>query len=166
MELHHHAQELSEVENAHPLIFKPPGATGYRLHQDIPLGWKGFPQSFLTVLIPIDALSRENGCTEVFAGYHSGHLSQNSTEYMLPDELVEETRRVPLELEPGDIAVFHGLTPHRSAPNRSSGMRRTLYVSYNALSEGGDQRAVHYEEFQTKMRQRLEAQSSESIFFK
>ena len=148
------------------LIFKPPGATGYRLHQDIPLAWKAFPQSFVTVLIPIDALSTENGCTEVFAGYHSEHLSKNPSEYMLPDELVDETRRVNLELEPGDIAVFHGLTPHRSAPNRSSGMRRTLYVSYNAMSEGGDQRAAHHDEFQIKMRQRLEAQSSEPVFFK
>ncbi len=148
------------------LIFKPPGATGYRLHQDIPLGWKGFPQSFVTVLIPIDASSTGNGCTEVFAGYHSGHLSSNPSEYMLPDELVDETRRVNLELEPGDIAVFHGLTPHRSGPNRSGGMRRALYVSYNAISEGGDQRAAHYAEFQSKTRQRLEAQSAEPVFFK
>jgi len=148
------------------LIFKPPGATGYRLHQDIPLGWKGFPQSFVTVLIPIDASSTGNGCTEVFAGYHSGYLSSNPGEYMLPDELVDEARRVNLELEPGDIAVFHGLTPHRSAPNRSGGMRRALYVSYNAISEGGDQRAAHYTEFQSKTRQRLESQSADPVFFK
>ena len=101
------------------LIFKPPGATGYRLHQDIPLGWEGFPQSFVTVLIPIDASSTGNGCTEVFGGYHSEHLPSDPREYMLPNDLVDETRRVNLELEPGDIAVFHGLTPHRSAPPRT-----------------------------------------------
>src|SRR5690349_1469742 len=35
------------------LIFKPPGAMGYRLHQDF-IAWPGFPRSFLTVLVPID----------------------------------------------------------------------------------------------------------------
>src|SRR5262249_1745336 len=56
------------------LIFKPPGALGYNLHQDIPRYWKGFPQTFLTVLIPIDAATEENGCTEVFSGYHHDSL--------------------------------------------------------------------------------------------
>src|SRR5579872_4532284 len=37
------------------LIFKPAGALGYNLHQDIPRYWAGFPRSFLTVLIPIDS---------------------------------------------------------------------------------------------------------------
>src|SRR6478672_8828643 len=36
------------------LIFKPPGVNGYGLHQDW-IAWPGFPRSFLTVLIPLDA---------------------------------------------------------------------------------------------------------------
>jgi len=148
------------------LIFKPAGAMGYRLHQDIPLGWKGFPKTFVTVLIPIDPLSPENGCTEVYSGYHSHHLSDNPAEYMLPDQAVDPARRVELILAPGDIAIFHGLTPHRSEPNRTHGMRRTLYVSYNAISDGGDQRAGHYVEFQDMLRKRLLAQSNEPVFFR
>ena len=70
------------------LIFKPPGATGYKLHQDIPLSWRGFPRSFATVLMPIDTLTRENGCTEVFSGYHADFLSDDPDNYMLPDETV------------------------------------------------------------------------------
>ena len=148
------------------LIYKLPGANGYRLHQDIPLAWTSFPKSFLTVLIPVDRLTRENGCTEVFRGYHDEFLNHDPQEYLLPDSLVDESRRADLELEPGDIAIFHGLTPHRSAPNHSTGMRRALYVSYNALSDGGDQRAAHYVEFQDRMRQRLLSQSDEPVFFK
>ncbi len=49
------------------LIFKPPGAMGYALHQDY-IAWPGFPRSFLTVLVPIDATNEQNGCTEVIAG--------------------------------------------------------------------------------------------------
>lgn len=148
------------------LIFKLPGATGYRLHQDIPLAWDSFPRSFITVLIPIDASSAQNGCTEVFRGYHGGFLSNDSGEYLLPDSAVKETRRVTLELEPGDVAIFHGLTPHRSGPNRSTGMRRALYLSYNATSDGGDQRTAHYAQFQTRMSQRLRQASDEPVFFR
>lgn len=148
------------------LIFKPPGVLGYKLHQDIPLAWNGFPRSFLTVLIPIDPSSEENGCTEVFSGYHDDFLCKDGSVYMLPDELVDVGRRTSLVLEPGDIAVFHGLTPHRSAPNRSDRMRRVLYVSYNAASDGGDQRESHYAEFRERMRQHRETTTSEPQFFK
>ena len=148
------------------LIFKPPGALGYKLHQDIPLAWNGFPRTFLTVLIPIDPSSEENGCTEVFSGYHHNFLSSDRAAYMLPDDLVDPTRRTPLILNPGDIAVFHGLTPHRSAPNRSKQMRRVFYVSYNAHSDGGDQRDAHYAEFRERMREHRRMTISEPIFFK
>lgn len=148
------------------LIFKPPGALGYRLHQDIPYGWAGFPRSFLTVLIPIDPSTEQNGCTEVFSGYHDDFLSKDSTVYMLSDDTVDVERGTYLSLEPGDIGIFHGLTPHRSAPNRSSQMRRVFYVSYNALSDGGDQRASHYAEFHERMRQRPNPKATESLYFR
>ena len=148
------------------LIFKPPGALGYKLHQDIPLAWKGFPRTFLTVLIPIDPSSEENGCTEVFSGYHGDFLSNDGATYMLPDDAVDVGRRTHLVLAPGDVAIFHGLTPHRSASNRSNQMRRVLYVSYNAVSDGGDQRDSHYAEFRERMRERLTPQATVPLFFK
>jgi hypothetical protein len=147
------------------LIFKPAGAKGYQLHQDIPAYWPGFPKSFVTILIPLDSCSPENGCTEVFKGYHHSHLSTSPQDYMLPEDIVDQSRKVNLILEPGDIAFFHGLTPHRSEPNKTSGMRRTFYVSYNALSEGGDQRTHHYQEFRQRMTQHLMSQSSEPVYF-
>ena len=148
------------------LIFKPAGALGYPLHQDIPQCWCGFPKSFLTVLIPIDPSSEENGCTEVFSGYHHGFLSNDPHAYMFPDDAVDSARRTKLVLDPGDVAIFHGLTPHRSDPNRSNEMRRVLYVSYNAWSEGGDQRAAHYADFRVKLGQHLATKTSEPLFFR
>lgn len=74
--------------------------------------------------------------------------------------------RVLLELDPGDVAVFRGLTPHQSAPNRSSQPRRAFYVSYNALSDGGDQRAGHYAQFQERMRARLAPTSAQPLYFR
>ncbi len=130
------------------LIYKPPGVKGYGLHQDW-IAWDGFPRSFLTVLVPFDPADRDNGCTVVYPGYHrAGPLSPPDGQYHeLPAGTVDEARAVPLVLEPGDVAVFGGFTPHRSDPNVSDRWRRQLYLSYNADSDGGDQRAKHYREF-------------------
>lgn len=148
------------------LIFKPPGATGYQLHQDIPLWWKDFPGTFLSVLIPVDPSSEENGCTEVFTGYHHDFLCSTPQDYMLPDSAVDAARRIPLILEPGDIAIFHGLTPHRSGPNRSSRMRRAFYVSFNAQSDGGDQHQQHYDQFHQFLKARRPADEQNAMFFR
>lgn len=130
------------------LIMKAPGMPGYGLHQDW-ISWPGFPRSFLTVLVPIDGADVENGCTEVFPGYHhNGTLSPEDGDYHeLPADAIDEARCVPLQLGPGDIAVFNGFVPHRSKPNCSERWRRQLYLSYNKFSDGGQQRTQHYEEF-------------------
>jgi hypothetical protein len=149
------------------LIFKTPGARGYDLHQDY-IAWPGFPRSFVTVLIAIDPAGPENGCTEVFPGYHrDGYLSPADGNYHpLPPETVDESKGVLLDLEPGDIAVFGCFTPHRSAPNRSDRWRRQLYLSYNASSEGGDRRAEHYREFHEWLKARYAEYGKTNVYFR
>ena len=59
------------------LIFKPPGAKGYGLHQDY-ISWESFPKTFVTVIVAIDPADADNGATEVFPGLHTrahGHSS-------------------------------------------------------------------------------------------
>ncbi len=148
------------------LIYKPPGMKGYGLHQDW-IAWPGFPTSFLTVLVPFDAADMDNGCTEVFPGYHhQGSLSPKDGQYHeLPADAVDEARCVPLELQPGDVAVFGGFTPHRSAPNRSDRWRRQLYLSYNKRSDGGDQRDKHYEEFHRWLRGKYAEYNKLDVYF-
>src|SRR5262245_46764848 len=130
------------------LIFKRPGVTGYALHQDY-ISWKEFPQSFITVIVAIDPTHAGNGATEVFPGYHrQGYLSALDGDYHeLPLDSVDLSTGVSLDLGPGDIALFGGFTPHRSAPNTSSASRRQLYLSYNAGRDGGEQRDAHYRQF-------------------
>jgi ectoine hydroxylase-related dioxygenase (phytanoyl-CoA dioxygenase family) len=149
------------------LIYKPPACPGYDLHQDW-IAWPDFPRSFLTVLVPLDAATCENGCTIVYPGYHhGGSLSLTDGDYHpLAPELVDESRAVPLELQPGDVAVFGGFVPHRSEPNRSSRWRRQLYLSYNRLSEGGHQRDAHYAEFHRWLRERHAKQGKNDLYFK
>jgi ectoine hydroxylase-related dioxygenase (phytanoyl-CoA dioxygenase family) len=149
------------------LIFKPAGALGYQLHQDY-ISWKSFPTTFLTVIVAIDAADASNGATEVFPGYHrQGCLSPRDGGYhQLPDDAVDSSTGVVLELAPGDIAIFSGYTPHRSGPNRSDQSRRLLYLSYNASSEGGDQRDAHYAEFHQWLQARYAEYGKTATFFR
>jgi 2-aminoethylphosphonate dioxygenase len=148
------------------LVYKPPGVKGYDLHQDY-APWASFPRSFLTVLIPLDPAEKDNGCTEVFPGYHRNGLlaPPGQPSYPLPPGVVEEARAVPLVLSPGDIALFDGFTPHRSAPNRSDRWRRQFFPSYNKLSEGGHQRPQHYAEFRDWMKKKHEESGKTGLFY-
>ncbi len=149
------------------LIFKTPGATGYALHQDY-ISWKTFPTSFTTVIVAIDPSTAENGATEVFTGYHAnGCMTERDGMYHeLPPESVDPARGVMLNLQPGDVAVFSGFTPHRSAPNHSGQSRRLLYLSYNKASDGGDQRTQHYAEFHRWLKDRYAEYGKTNTFFR
>lgn len=149
------------------LIFKAPGTLGYNLHQDY-ISWKTFPTTFMTAIVAIDAADASNGATEVFPGYHTqGCLTPKDGMYhQLADDAVDVSKGVVLELAPGDVAIFSGFTPHRSGPNRSAQSRRLLYLSYNAVSEGGDQRDRHYEEFRTWLQDRYAEYGRTSTFFR
>lgn len=162
--------ELYE-EQAHlfkdKLIFKPPGAKGYDLHQDY-IGWPGFPESFVTAAVAVDSCERDNGATEVFPGYHArGYLSPRDGDYHpVPPGAVDESAGVFLELEPGDVAVFGCFVPHRSAPNSSNRWRRLLYLSYNADSDGGDRRDAHYAEFHTWLKKKYAEYGKTQTYFR
>jgi ectoine hydroxylase-related dioxygenase (phytanoyl-CoA dioxygenase family)/catechol 2,3-dioxygenase-like lactoylglutathione lyase family enzyme len=149
------------------LIFKPPGAKGYALHQDY-IAWPSFPRSFLTVVIPLEPVSEENGCIEVFTGYHrQGSLSAEDGDYHeLSLDLMDPQRSVKLVLQPGDVALFSGFTPHRSNPNRSQRWRRQLYLSYNAASDGGEQREAHYQEFREWLKGKYAAFGMTDLHFR
>src|SRR5262249_32490 len=72
------------------LIFKPPRAKGYDLHQDF-IAWPGFPRSFVTAAVAIDPCDLDNGCTVVYPGYHAnGCLSPEDGDYhALPPATVD-----------------------------------------------------------------------------
>ena len=149
------------------LIFKPPGAKGYDLHQDY-IAWKSFPRSFVTVIVAIDEAGADNGATEVFPGYHTrGCMTPEDGAYhKLAPDAVDASRGVVMALQPGDLAIFSGFTPHRSGPNLSAQWRRLLYLSYNAASDGGEQREKHYVEFKTWLKGRYADYGKVNTFFR
>jgi ectoine hydroxylase-related dioxygenase (phytanoyl-CoA dioxygenase family) len=148
------------------LIFKPAGARGYDLHQDY-IAWPSFPRTFVTAAVAIDPCDLSHGCTVVYPGYHrQGCLSAEDGDYHpLAPETVDERTAVPLELQAGDVAVFGCFTPHRSAPNTSGRWRRLLYLSYNAVSDGGDRREQHYREFLGWLRKKYAEYGKTNVYF-
>jgi ectoine hydroxylase-related dioxygenase (phytanoyl-CoA dioxygenase family) len=148
------------------LIYKPPGAIGATLHQDW-IGWPGFPESFLTVLVAIDPFTRDNGATEVFPGLHKrGYLSPKDGQHHCLSGEAMDTEPVPLLLEPGDVAIFGCFTPHKSGPNNTAASRRGYFISFNARSDGGDQYASHYREFHDWIRAKAPAETRDQLFFR
>ena len=149
------------------LIYKLAGAPGYPLHQDF-IAWDEFPRSFTTVAVALDPATRENGATEVFLGqHHGGALApEDGSFHRLSDDVIDPSRACLLELAPGDVAIFGGFVPHRSATNTSTSPRRLLYLSYQRASEGGDQRASHYAQFHTWLRERYAEHGRHDTWFR
>ncbi len=148
------------------LIFKHPGAKGYALHQDW-IAWERFPRSFNSLLVPLEPADEANGCTIVYPGYHrDGPLTPPDGTYReLPADMVDESKAVPLVLEPGDIAIFGGFTPHRSNANLSDRPRRQLYFSYTKYSDGGDLREQHYADFQEWLIKKYDEYGKKGTYF-
>jgi hypothetical protein len=84
----------------------------------------------------------------------------------LPDDAVDPARGVVLELAPGDVGLFSGFTPHRSASNASTHWRRLLYLSYNRLSDGGQRREAHYAEFRGWLQTQYAAYGKKATYFR
>jgi 2-aminoethylphosphonate dioxygenase len=147
------------------LIYKPAGTEGATLHQDW-IGWPGFPESFLTVLIAIDPFNEADGATAVYPRQHSqGYLSQKDGQHHYLEHSAMDTEPVHLELDAGDIAIFSCFTPHFSNPNRSEHSRRGFFISYNALSDGGPQYQRHYSEFHDWIRARYPVERRQQLVF-
>lgn len=152
------------------LIWKNPGVSGYELHQDytfwIHLGAP--PEAMLTAAVAIDPARRENGAIQLYPGlHHRHHLPDrppggifSSGSGVSPPRVVEGTAPVVPELDPGDVLIFHSLTPHESGPNESERARRLLFISFCA-ARFGRKRARYYRSF----RGFLEAERKRTGFY-
>jgi len=115
--------------------FKMPGGGGFTPHQDIQPGWDTYASYFISVLIAIDANTRENGCIELAAGQHGRGLIGRKWEPLEGAEL-DGVVFGAYPMEPGDAAFFDCFTPHQSQPNLTDHPRRNIYLTFNRQSEG------------------------------
>lgn len=129
-------------------LFKPPGASGYTLHQDY-VAWDDFPPSSVIALIAMDASGQTQGGLEVWPGRHrEGQFGPpDEAYYTLSDTLLSDSPSTFVQLDAGDVLFFHCMLPHRSGQNTSAFQRRHLYLTYNPIADGGDLREAHYKHF-------------------
>jgi hypothetical protein len=125
-------------------VYKKPEKPGsFPWHQDN--GYRYIePQQYLTCWVPLTDATRENGCPWIAPGLHRrGTLAH----WMTPAGwqcLPEDPPGIrAIEAPAGSIVVFSPLTPHRTGPNLSAGVRKSYIVQF--APEGA--RAVDGEAF-------------------
>ena len=95
----------------------------------------------------IDGAGPENGGIARYGGYHDRMLTPEGVMRNFNAEeiaAVDPARREVPETQPGDVVIFHSLTPHDSGRNTSDRPRRSFYLSYSA-ARCGDLNAAYYE---------------------
>lgn len=108
-------------------------------HQDVTY-WGLEPPVAHTAWIAIDDSDVENGCMRVIPGSHRTGIATHgkslregnllSINQEIPDELVDTSRAVDLELKAGQISVHDGQLFHASMPNTSDRRRCGLTVRF------------------------------------
>ncbi len=119
------------------LIYKMLGVRGYQIHQDYSW-WQEFPEDLINVALAIDAADAENGALELFPGHHKLLSTAGEMRHMNDAEAqqIDPSTGEIMITQPGDVVIFHCMTPHRSGPNLSNRLRRQLYLTYSAARHG------------------------------
>ncbi|KAL0860658.1 hypothetical protein ABMA27_010004 [Loxostege sticticalis] len=122
------------------LINKPPGTGRHPPHQDLYY----FPfrpaHKIIAAWTAIDDVTVENGCLYVLPGSHKGGVvyEHGYTEkfnrmyhgIMAEGTVAPESKRVDLEMSPGDTVFFHPALVHGSRPNVSKNHRKSISCHY------------------------------------
>lgn len=143
--------------------FKPPGADGFKSHQDHQAGWWEYNSLCITALICIDEANKENGCLEIVPGKHKSGMFKEWAP--LSEKEMEEMEFISCPTQPGDMILFDSFTPHGSQPNFTDKQRRLLFVTYNRLSEG-DSRERYYQDKRKNYPQNCEREEGRAYVFR
>jgi len=88
------------------------------------------PQQYLTCWVSLTDATENNGCPWVVPGIHrSGTLKHEMTD--LGWRCLEQPEgAIPVPVRAGSVVVFSSLTPHRTGPNSSDGVRKSYILQY------------------------------------
>lgn len=125
------------------LNYKGPGGAGFLWHQDA-TAYKAedLASQHISALVAIDKSTVENGALQIAAGAHNDGVFPNDRGVIRPD-IARKLKVEYVLANPGDIFLFDSFLPHKSDSNRTSGWRRSAYLTYNKASEG-DFHAAYY----------------------
>jgi len=134
-----------EVYHYHSKMILKDARTGgaWAWHQDYGYWYQNgllFPD-LCSVMIAVDAATKENGCLEVLKGSHRmGRINhvlsgdQAGADLERVTEAEKRLEKVYCEMAPGDAVFFHANTLHCSGPNRSENPRWAMICCYNSAA--------------------------------
>ena len=109
-------------------------------HQDVTY-WGLEPPEAHTAWIAVDDSDLENGCMKIVPGTHRTGIVPHATaadegnllsiNQEIPDEHVDESSVVALELQAGQMSIHHGQLLHSSHPNTSQRCRCGLAIRFS-----------------------------------
>jgi phytanoyl-CoA hydroxylase len=111
-------------------VYKKPGnPEEFPFHQDNGYTYVD-PQQYLTCWVALTDTDESNGCPWVIPGWHRyGTLAHELTP--LGWRCAEPGQAaIPVPARAGDIVVFSSLTPHRTGPNLTDGVRKSYILQY------------------------------------
>jgi ectoine hydroxylase-related dioxygenase (phytanoyl-CoA dioxygenase family) len=109
------------------------------MHQDLTYWGLGATSGMVTMWLALSPVTRASGCMDFVAGSHKNPILPHEDTFDENNLLsrgqeikvdVPEADRVPIELQPGQISLHHGLTIHGSGPNTSDDRRIGFVVRY------------------------------------
>ena len=115
-------------------VYKRPGTSSRTLplHQDNGYNFKR-PEAYITIWIPFQDVTPENGCLWVVPGIHRlGTLHHHVTEDGFFTCNIDPNEAVAVPVRVGDLVVLSSLAPHATAGNRSRRVRKAYLLSYVA----------------------------------
>jgi len=127
--------EKTAVSCFRAMFMNKPAGKGTLLpfHQD---RWQALNKDpELTIWMALDPATSSNGCVEVIPASHlCGLINPSHPSGFLSDaqqkEWVDESKKIYLELEAGDVALLHNKLLHGSNKNNSQQSRRAFSVCY------------------------------------
>ncbi|MDP6354653.1 MAG: phytanoyl-CoA dioxygenase family protein [Planctomycetota bacterium] len=106
--------------------------------------------NLVSAFIAVDPATKENGCLQVVRRSHEcGRIhhelvgEQAGADAERVDEILKRFEHCYVELEPGDVLLFHPNLLHRSDRNRSEHARWSMICCYNAKSNDPYKEAHH-----------------------
>lgn len=111
-------------------VYKKPGnPEEFPWHQDNGYTYTE-PQQYLTCWVALNDATEDNGCPWVVPGVHKQGTIAHEATPLGWQCLRNPQGAIAVPAKRGDIVVFSSLTPHRTGPNLTRGVRKSYILQY------------------------------------